>query len=228
MLLEWILSNKETLKLVYALVIFSICAVVVLKTDRLFKLSDYQGLRYFRNSFFFYGLAFFSRFILGGISEISQKSIYFFNTKFLFEFFIVVAGFFLLYSLVWKIFEKSKLHNSLFNLIAGSFYFIGFFIGFSDFFLESSILMYLSQIILFLFLAGISYSNFSKQEGNLNFLRNYFIITLFGLISWILNLFLEYFPYGNPFVQIWIYGLNILFFVFFLYAITKITENKNG
>jgi hypothetical protein len=67
MLIEWILVNKEFLKIVYALIILFICAIIVLKTDRLFKLSDYQGLRYFRNSFFFYSLAFFFRFILGVI-----------------------------------------------------------------------------------------------------------------------------------------------------------------
>ncbi|MFH1521631.1 MAG: hypothetical protein ABIF18_01605, partial [archaeon] len=66
MLYEWILTNKEFLKVAYALIICFICAIIVLKTDRMFKLSDYQGLRYFRNAFFFYGLAFVVRFILGG------------------------------------------------------------------------------------------------------------------------------------------------------------------
>ncbi len=227
MLLEWILLNKENLKIVYALLVLFICSIVVLKTDRLFKLSDYQGLRYFRNSFFFYGLAFFFRFILGVIPNISEKSFYFLNTHFLFEFFIIVAGFFLLYSLVWKNFEKKKLHNSLFNLNAGFFYFSGFLIGFFDFILKSPILMYLSQIILFLIMVIISYLNFSSNKNSSNFLKNYFIIILVGLTSWILNLSLRYFPIENSVVQIGIYGLNILFFVFFLYAIIKITGNKN-
>jgi hypothetical protein len=120
------------------------------------------------------------------------------------------------------------LHNSLFNLNAGSFYFIGFFIGFFDFIFESLILMYLSQIILFLVMAIISYLNFSNNGNSSNFLKNYFIIILVGLTSWVLHMFLEYSIYLSPIVQVWIYGLNLLFFIFFLYAVIKITENKNG
>ena len=116
MIYDWILTNKEMLKLIYALIICIICAIIVLKTDRLFKLSNHQGIRYLRNAFFFYGSAFFVRFILGTTNIVGNYSqFYSVSIKILFEFSIVMAGFFLFYSLIWKRIEKRTQYNSLIN-----------------------------------------------------------------------------------------------------------------
>ena len=228
MVYEWILANKEILKVVYALVIVSICAIIVLKTDRMFKLSDYQGLRYFRNAFFFYGLAFFVRFILGGIPAIADKSIFLLKVGFFFEFFIIVAGFFLLYSLIWKRIEKVKSYHSLLNLRALIFYVVALLVTFLDLFYNTTLLMYSLQIVLFATIGVISYGNFSKDKKKHKFLKYYFLVIILGLIAWVLNAALEYFLNWNKVIQMGVCGLNILFFVFFLYAITKITKSKNG
>jgi len=227
MLLDWILANKEILKIFYGLLICFICALIVIKTDRLFKISDYQGLRYFRNSFFFYGVAFFTRFILGAIPTIKENSICFINVYFLFEFFMIVAGLFLLYSFIWKFIEKEKNHHSFFNVVATVFYVVAFLIASLNFLLNTSIFMYLSQVILFLLMGLISYKNFKAGSDSYRFLKYYFIVIVLGLIAWILNASLEYFLEWNKIVQIGVYGLTGLFFVFFIYVITKITGGRN-
>jgi len=230
MLYEWILTNKEFLKVAYALIICFICAIIVLKTDRMFKLSDYQGLRYFRNAFFFYGLAFVVRFILGGISNISGDYIwiYYVGIKFFFEFFIVAAGFFLLYSLIWKRFEQEKSHHSFLNIRSGILYTITLLIVLLNLSFNTSLFMYFSQIILFMVMSFISYIKYGRDGVKYRFLKYYVTIMVLGLIAWILNMALDYFLNWNKVVQIGVYILNVLFFFFFLYAITKITKNKDG
>ena len=228
MVLEWILANKEILKIFYALTILFICGVIVLKTDRLFKLSDYQGLRYFRNAFYFYGLGFFTRFILGSISEIVNKSFYFLSIKFFFEFFMATAGFFLLYSLIWKHSKQNKKHHSFLNRGAFLFYSLAFLIATIDSIKNTNLIIYLSQIILFAILAIIGYKKLLLEKRKHKSQIYYFIIIIVGLLAWILNTILEYFLNWNKIAQIIVYSMNILFFVFFLYAIKKVTDKKNG
>lgn len=225
MVYDWIIANKEFLKIVYALVVGFICSVIVLKSDRLFKLSDYQGIRYFRNAFFFYGLAFFVRFILGG-TWIGES--YGFGVGFVFEFFIIMAGGFLFYSLIWKKLEKEKNHNSLFNIRIGVFYMVAFLLTFFDFLFLTNLFMYASQVLLFFVMVCLTFKNYLESKGRHNFLKFYFLAMLLGITAWILNMALYYFLNWNKPIQILVYGLNIVFFLFFLYGILKVLGVKNG
>ena len=219
MIFDWILENKEILKIIYALIICFICAIIVIESNRLFKLSDVQGLRYFRNSFFFYGLAFFLRYILGKL----------FNTIFLFEFFIITAGLFLLYSFTWKYAEyMGKFYYSFLNPRAGSFYIIAILIAWVDSLLSTPLFMYVFQILLFTIMSFISYDKYVSGGRKNKASKYYFVVILLGLLMWILNMFLEYFINWNVVLQIIVYSINILFFAFFFYVIIKITKGKNG
>ena len=229
MIYELILANKEILKITYALIICFICSIIVLKTDRLFKLSDYQGLRYLRNAFFFYGLAFFIRFILGATNTIESYGLtYSVSIKVLFNFSIIMAGFFLLYSLIWKKVEKKGQRNSLLNFNIGVLYLISIIITILDFSYSTDIFLYISQIVLFLVMSIVSYKNFIKEGRKFKFLKYYFLTMVLGLLAWILNTALFYFLNWNKVVQMQVYALNIIFFLFFLYGIIKIANTKNG
>jgi hypothetical protein len=228
MLYDWILTNKELLKIIYALIICFICAIIVLKTDRLFKLSDYQGLRYLRNAFFFYGIAFFVRFILGAIIISNYQQIYPILIKIIFNFSIIMAGMFLFYSLIWKKVEKKQQYSSLLNFNIGILYLISIIITIFDYLLTTNLFMYVSQIILFTIMAIISYNNYTRAGRKHKFLKYYFLTMILGLLAWILNTALFYFLNWNKIVQMQVYALNIIFFLFFLYGITKFTKSKNG
>ena len=124
-LIAAIIQNKEVFKVLYAIVIVLVCSIIVLRTHKLFHLSLHQGIRYFRNAFFFYGIGFFIRYILGSswiYTNLNQY--YLLIIELLFEFFLVMAGFFLLYSLLWKKFESagSKPLTSLFHSRIAIFY----------------------------------------------------------------------------------------------------------
>lgn len=230
MLYNWIFATKELLKVVYALVVFFICSVIVLKTDRLFKISDHQGLRYFRNSFIFYGAAFIVKFILGGISNPlnnpSYNGSYFLVINYLFSFLIISAGFFLLYSLIWKYLEKEKNYHSLFNIKIGILLTLSLLIVFLDFSFTTNYFMYISQIILFMVIATISLINYIKDKGKHKFLKYYFFTMILGLVTWVLNVGAYYFSDWAVAIKINIYIINMIFFLFFLFALTKLTNKK--
>ena len=163
-MLEWIISNKETLKLIYALIVVFICLLVVLKADRMFRISLHQGIRYFRNAFLFYGLGFFTRYVIGSQYLISLISINKFFINGIFAFFLIMGGFFLLYSLIWKKIESEKKHlSSLVNTKIIIFYLMTLVIITLDFFWKTFIFTFISQIIIFSIAVIISFNNYIKK-----------------------------------------------------------------
>lgn len=224
MVTELIFSAKELLKASYALAVLLSCFMIVIKSDRLFKLSDHQGLRYFRNAFLFYGLSFAVKFVLGGITNPLGNSTgnqtFFMITNYLFSFLTVMAGFFLLYSLIWKYIEKKKNYHSLLNIQVGLMFFVSIIIVYGDFLLDANYFVNYSQIILFSVMLIISFSNYIKDKGEHLFVKYYFLTMIVGLTTWILRLFVT--------MNVYVYLTNLLFFMIFLFMISKITSKNYG
>jgi len=209
-----IIENKEIFKFVYTIIIAFICFIIVMKTHRLFHLSLYQGIRYFRNAFFFYGLASITRLFLLGI--------YFPVIKIIFEFFIIMGGFFLLYSLLWKRIETKDSISSLFNKGVMLFYILALIISFLDYLWQTFSFMFISQIILFIFASIVSYNKYRKSEGG-DFLRLYFIVIILNLIAWTTNFIVAYFLNWYQAGVIGVYVMNMIIFFLFLYGVLRVT-----
>ena len=220
---DWIIQNKGLLKIIYALAITLICAIIVMKTHRLFRLSFHQGIRYFRNAFLFFGLGFFIRYIFDPIFPQ-----YHLVAKILFEFFLVMAGFFLLYSLLWKKLESSKknYYSSLWNKNIFIFYLMAFIIVVLDLIWNKYIFMFLSQFIIFSIASLVSYNNYIQKGRQRKFLKFYFLAMVLSLITWLLNFVLVMWMNWNQSILMNIYGLNIIVFLLFLFGVIKITNSK--
>ncbi len=216
-LYNFVAQNKDLLRLFYSIVIVFICLVIVIKTDRLFRLSSYQGIRYFRNAFLFYGVAFAIRFLLA-------YPLYYLSMKMVFEFFMIMGGFFLLYSLLWKRFENSKNVSSLFNFKIFIFYVLAIIIVVLDSLWKSYNFMFFSQIILFFFASIIAYDNYSIGKKQYKFLKLYFVVMLLNFIAWVLNfVFSSYLGWRLRWIGN-IYIINVLIFLIFLYGVNKLTK----
>lgn len=220
---SWIISNKELLKIFYALVIGLICAVITIKAHRLFRLSEHQGIRYFRNAFFFYGVAFLIRYVAGAVFSYFGLSTP--STRFFFEFFLIMGGFFLLYSLIWKNFEKEISHSSLFNKSVFTFYAITLIIVSLDMIWNKYAFMFLSQVLVFTIASFMSYKNYVKDEGKHEFLKIYFSAMVLSLAAWVMNFILTLWVWHKG-VLINIYALNVVIFLVFLYGVIKVTQRK--
>jgi len=216
--LTWIIQNKEFIKIFYALSIVLICAIITIKSNRIYKLSLHEGIRYFRNAFFFFGLGFLTRYFLN-IEGFS------FLTKAVFEFFFVMAGFFLLYSLVWKKFETGKTsHSSLFNGKIFIFYVMTFIIIYLDYLWNNYYFLFASQILTFIFAFAISLNNYKEKGKNRKFLKFYLIAMLLTLFAWVLNALSGWLLSWNQGTLILIYLFNTIVFLLFLYGIVKVTQ----
>ena len=224
---ELVLANKEFLKLLYALLIILICSFIFLKSDRLFKISDYQGLRYLRNAFLFYGLFIFTDIILGNLRDplTQYPSLYYNSLEFLSVFLVISAGFFLLYSLLWKYLEKEKKYHSVFNLNILVFLILALILTSLNVLLDSDILLNISQTILFLIIGIISLLNYSKDTKKQSLSKYYLIAVTFGFISWLLHSFSSLVIF-NPIIQTLSYISSTLFFFLFFYMTLKITNSK--
>jgi len=221
-----IVENKLILELVYALAISLICAVIVIKTDKFFRLSMHKGIRYFRNAFFFYGIAFIAKYIFGILFDLEFDFIY--VAKIVFEYFLVMAGFFLLYSLIWRKFESSKeeYFSSLFNAKIAVFHAMALIIAVMDSLWATYDFMFFSQIIIFFYVSVISYINYKKDKKGHKFPKFYFIAMLLSLGVWILNFLTEAYFNWNHGLLIGVGIADIVFFLLFLYGVIKFTNTK--
>ena len=216
-MLEWIIENKELLKFVYTFLIAGICAIIVVKTDRLFGLSMHQGIRYLRNAFLFYGIGFIVRSLLG-IPSLPRDLL-----NVLFEFFFIMAGFFLLYSLLWKRFKTSTRFSSLLNPWIIIFYLMALIIALVDNLWGTYILMFFSQIFLFSIASVISFKNYIKNGRKHKFLKFYFAAMVLNLAAWALNAFAAVYLWRLRFV-VGVYIINIVIFLLFLFGVVKVTK----
>lgn len=219
-LYSFIINNKEIFKVFYAFFIVAVCMSIVIKSHRFFQLSSHEGIRYFRNAFFFYGLAFIVRYFLIFLffDDLSQ---YRFFIDVFFEFFIVMAGFFLLYSLLWRNFDGRNRYSSLFNSKISIFYVMSLIIVVLDLIWGRFNFMFLSQTILFLILSFLSYSKYTKSKSKSSFLRLYCLAVLLSFIAWILNAIVILFFDLNKIFIINVYLLNTIFFFLFLWGVIR-------
>jgi len=226
---DWIIGNKELFKLIYTVIVGIICFIIVIRTDKLFRLSFHQGIRYFRNAFFFYGLAFIFRYFLGTVYFFSGRGqIQMAIVKIVFEFFLIMAGFFLLYSLIWKKFETKGSISSLFNGRIMLFYALTLIIVFLDYLWEVYTFMFVLQIVIFSYASVVSGINYQRNGEQHRFLRLYFIVMILNLVAWIINFITaSFFNWYQPGI-IGIYILNIIIFFVFLYGVIRVTKKSNN
>ena len=228
-MLEWIVVNKELIKIVYGVMAMFICLVIVLKSHKLFHLSLHQGIRYFRNAFFFFGIALAIRYIIAAYGYYYPTTMsFYYVTKALFEFFIIMAGFFLFYSLLWKKIEISGKHHfsSLFNPVIILLYIMTLLIVTLDFLWGRYYFMFFSQIILFIFVSGVSYPNYLNDRGRHFFPRFYFIAMFLSLVVWTLNALASLIFKWHPWLIIIIYSANIIVFLLFLFGVINATKYR--
>ena len=201
--------------------------IIVFKTNRLFRLSMHTGIRYFRNAFFFFGIGFFIRYLIG--SPVLTNTFYPDLSQIIsavFEFFLVIGGFFLLYSLLWKKIERGEEHvSSLLNSKVALFYMMSVIIIMADFIWNTFLFMFLSQILIFLFASIISYSNLQKKEKKYGFPKFYFLAMVLGLIAWTLNALVALYFEWNQIIIASVYIFNMVFFFLFLFGVLKIIKH---
>jgi hypothetical protein len=210
-------------ELVYSFIIILCSLMIYFATKEMDKLTSYKGIKYFRLSFLFFAFAYFFRYFIQfflfsfNLHEILEFSPMFFGaiSLFVFLYFSLMAIFFLLYSVMWKKWNHSKLTILLFNLFAliiafASIFFRGIFVYF---------LINLILLLIVLFVLIVAYKDSKKKLKSGSPFIFYLLLSLF----WILNITDIMVPRFLSVYQLLVYLVSILLFMIILYKVLKKT-----
>ncbi len=208
-------------EIIYSFVIIICCLMIYFGTRKLYELSLYKGIKYFRVSFLLFALAYFSRSIvkfstiifndhsLFGIHPQILASI----SSFIFMYLSSIAIFYLLYSIIWKKFNHKIIHYS--------FYILAFMISI----ISISSRNLLTHLYINLFLLGLAFAiiyaanKLTKKKKTSNMYTIYLLLSTF----WILNIIDTFIPDFLQSFQLLIYLASLGIFLSILYKVlTKI------
>lgn len=203
-------------ELIYSFVIILSCLMIYFGTRELYKLSSHKGIKYFRESFLFFALAFFFRSFIKLILLIGNPKNMFINpqifnliTTLLFVFFSTLAILYLIHSLTWK--KLKFLNEPILLSISGL---ISVLVILS----QNAITYFIINSVLFILIVLIIV--FMKKKNNLKLI--YILLSVFLFLN-VLDILI---PKFLQLFQILIYLSSIGIFFCILYKVlTRVGKN---
>lgn len=219
---------------IYSLLVIIPSLIIYFKVFKLYNFSKYVGLKYFSNAFLFLSLGFLVRYFVminNVLSGYQHQTIQSFNfLLILMEFLLILPGMFLFYSLIWKKFEDKSYSITPINTSLFIIYSLALVFAVIDYILQSLILLYLSQILLFGLATIISYKNYRERKHT--FKQFYFISMVLFLVIMVINFIAQYTINDYPVMRVYAYIMTVVVVFIFLYITKKLTNinlvNKNG
>lgn len=219
--INFLLQGNAGTELIYSFIIIICNLMIYHATKEMYQLSSYKGIKYFRQAFLFFAIAYFFRysikfllvfFDVKGILEISPMFIGIISL-FFYLYFTSMAIFFLLYSIIWKNDStNSKRLFYIFNIVALVIALIGiFFTGPEMPFILNIILLIIAFIVLL-----TNQKDYKKKKE-----RNLFIIYTLLFIFGSLNIIDILIPDFFQFFQMLLYLASISIFMIILYKVLK-------
>jgi len=216
-------------EVIYSFVIIFCSLMIYYGTKELYELSSHKGIKYFRQAFLFFALAYFFRsfiklivfyFNAQGILSISPRL---FNplisqiTLIFFIYFSAMAVLYLLYSVMWKKWNGNDKKVYLFHLLAFA---ISLFIV-----LSGNALAYLGvNILLFFIVLFVVYTSYkNKKKKTKGHKHNLYIIYLLLSFFWIINILDILIPNFFQNFQLLIYLASSAIFFIMVYKVLKKT-----
>jgi hypothetical protein len=222
--LEFIFPPEVGTELIYSFIIIACSLMIYYATKEMYELSSYKGIKYFRNSFLFFALAYFFRYfirfflvfftnpgtnILSGYVYIASLFIFLYSSA--------MAVFYLLYSVMWKRWNHSKQKIWLFNTLAVLIASIGtIFNG-----MNVSLILNLIFLLFGLLILLIAYKDSKKRQKG----KSLFVIYLLLFVFLILNVIDIMLPKFLQLYQLIIYLISTLLFMTILYKVLRKAGN---
>ncbi|MFH1592515.1 MAG: hypothetical protein ABIB47_04070 [Candidatus Woesearchaeota archaeon] len=210
-------------ELIYSFVIIVCSLMVYFGTKELYGLSSHKGIKYFRQAFLFFAIAYFFRslikfllifFNVRAIFDFSPRA-FGILTLFLFMYFSSMAVFYLLYSVMWKKWDGNSKKVYLFHLLA-------LVIAFGSTISMNLQLRLGLNIFLFIFVAFVVYIAYKNSREKKKGYNLYVIYTLL-FAFWILNILDILIPNFLQTFQLFIYLASSGIFLLILYKVLKKT-----
>jgi hypothetical protein len=167
----------------YTLIVVFLCFAIYYKTREIYDLTKHEGIKYFRITFVFFGLAFLFRFlsifiVLMGITFDFHLSRYLFRPlPLVFNgYFSTMAILSLTYSIIWK-----ELKIKHFLILSNA---VAILISSIAFFSRSPDLLILAQAVLLIFTLLMAFYFYSRSRK----ISQVFILYVLFFFFWIVNL----------------------------------------
>ena len=212
-------------ELIYSFIIIVCSLMVYFGTKELYELSSHKGIKYFRQAFLFFGLAYFFRSVIMyalfmfNFNEILEISPMFFGegTLFLFLYFSSMAVFSLLYSVMWK-----KWNND--SKIKYVLHFLSFAIAFLSIISRNMVVRAGITLLLFTIVLFTIYEVY-KEGKNKKKKNHLYTIYMLLFAFFLLNIFDILIPNFLTEFKMFIYLASITVFLLILYKVLKRTGN---
>jgi hypothetical protein len=210
-------------ELIYSFIIIICSLMIYFATREMYELSSYKGIKYFRQAFLFFAIAYFFRYsirfllMLLGVNGLHEISPMYFGiaTSFIFLYLSSMTVFYLLYSVMWKKWNHDKAKLYIFNIAAFVIALIGTVFNSIGIYLILNVIL-LAFVLISLLVAHRDSKN-KKKGGGL------FIIYNLLFVFWTLNVIDILIPQFLELYQTIIYMISIFLFMLILYKVLKKT-----
>ena len=226
--LEFLMPPEMGAELIYSFVIIACSLMVYYGTKELYELSSYKGIKYFRQAFLFFAIAYFFRYSIRFIlSFFNIKTMHEFLpmslgpmgplTLFLFMYFSSMAVFYLLYSVMWKRWNGNPKIIYIFHAVAVVISLVSIISRRNDILLGINLIL----LILISFVYYIAHKDSkTKKKGH-----NLYAIYMLLFVFWILNIIDILIPSFLQQIQLLIYLASSGIFLAILYRVLKKAGN---
>lgn len=217
------MDNRLLIQSIYTFVVVLCCLIVYFRTLKLYKATGYDGIKYFFMAFLYYALGFITifaygwRILLGNLG----KSVVMNYIPILLEYFLIMGGFYITYSLLWKKFLDDTWISRIILL-----HMIAIIIALADMFYTHAYLMFIMELVIGIYAAIIIYTNYMDNKSQ-KFTQFYFISMVCNVLGWLMY-FAGYITNNDyPIMMLYTYIIIMLAFIFLLYGVLGL-ERNNG
>lgn len=206
-------------EILYSFVIIVCSLMVYFATRGIYELSSHKGIKYFRQAFLFFAIAYLFRslikftLIVFNLSAIFDISPFIFgvSTLFLYIYFSAISVFYLLYSVMWKKWNGSSKKVYLFHALA-------FAIALVSIMSRGFVVHIGLNILFFLIIILMAYMAYKNSERKKHWL---YAIYMLLFVFWILNIIDIVIPQFFQTIRLVIYIISVGIFLTILYKVLK-------
>ena len=205
---------ENYLEIISSSIVVLSCFFILFKTKKIYSLTSHKGIKAFRSAFLYWAMAYLVRII--AVINITTNVNFILNiiSGLLFFYALSMAGFSLVYSLVWKNLTKNQ--NSLLHIIA-------MIIAFVNMFYVPNFMFY-TQLAVLAYGIHISYHNYKKSGHKHKFLQLYFIGLILAFTGYLVNFLSDLFVSEISNITYYSYSITIAVFLIFVYGVTKVMK----
>jgi len=194
--------------------------IIYFKTSRLYRLTGHEGIKYFFMGFLFYALGFLAIYVTDWKVLLGENLIWNY-LPIVMEYFLIMGGFYITYSLLWK-----KFLDNLFISRIALLHIVAIMVAIIDFFFTRTYLMYIVELTIGIYAAFIIYHNYIDNKEH-KFTQFYLISMICNILGWLMYFITWITQNSYPIIGLYTYIITLAAFILLLYGVLRV-EQKNG